>query len=60
MSTKRVLKNIIKNEGIQVFSKGLGARMLVASIYASVWFPVYEHFKGVYGINLDDWYGVKF
>ena len=54
LSTMKVLKDLIRDEGFKAFGKGLGAKILGNVSLGLIWLPLYDFFKTKYGIELFD------
>lgn len=54
LSSIKLLKELIKNEGYTGFAKGLGTKAVANVSLSIVWLPLYDHFKGKYGVDLYD------
>ena len=54
LSSIKLLKELIKNEGYTGFAKGLGTKAIANVSLSIVWLPLYDHFKGKYGVDLYD------
>jgi len=49
LSAIKIIKDLIKHEGIEGTFKGLKARMLFSGMHSMIWFPIYERYKALYG-----------
>lgn len=54
LSSIKLLKDLIKNEGYTGFAKGLSTKAVANISLSIVWLPLYDHFKGKYGVDLYD------
>ena len=52
LNTVQIVKEIVKNEGLKAFFKGLGAKILGNVSLGVVWLPLYDYFKGIYGMEV--------
>jgi hypothetical protein len=50
----RTTKNILSQEGVAAFYKGMSARVTYAMAYSLIMFPIYEHLRQAYGVNMLD------
>lgn len=52
LDTLKIVRELVKNEGIKAFFKGLGAKILGNVSLGVVWLPLYDYFKGIYGVEV--------
>ncbi len=52
MCFKKIVRDLVKHEGYLGFFKGLSSRIAISSSHAVIWMPVYDHFKGIYGVDI--------
>lgn len=52
LDTMKIVKELVKNEGLRAFLKGLGAKILGNVSVGVVWLPLYDYFKGIYGADV--------
>ncbi|KAM3129130.1 hypothetical protein pb186bvf_018766 [Paramecium bursaria] len=54
LSGRRILKELLVNEGKLALMKGIGARLINQCVFSAFYLPVYDHCKAKYGITLAD------
>lgn len=54
LSTIKIAKDLIRNEGKKGFLKGVGAKVIGNATVSMVWLPIYDYFKSKYGVDLHD------